>query len=76
MLWVQLKSSQLLDLESGSLTESELVVDFGSLVGSSADSWYGCGVGLDFCPGSITGSGLVTDPEVETRLDFVTAECS
>ena len=64
-----------MDLEFGSLVESELAVDFGSLAGSSDDSRSGSRAELDSGPGSVTSSGMVADPNTTTWLDFVTAEC-
>ena len=71
-----MKSSQLLDLESSSSAESELVVDYGLLGGSMADSQFGSGAKLDSRPRSVTGFGPVADSNSATWLDFATMEHS
>ena len=59
---------------SGSLVESDLAVDFGSLVDSLADSRSGFGAELDSGPGSVIDSGLVANFELAAGLDFVIVE--
>ena len=51
-------------------------VDFGSLVGSTADSQPSSEAELGFGPSFVTGSGHVVDFESTIGLDFATAECS